>query len=96
MKQKTLPFIVLLSALFMAVQAQTFTSLAINANTGPTVPTDMVVFNGAIYFQGTDATHSSEFWTSNGTVGGTKLVSDIWPGAGSSSPANFTVFNGKL
>ena len=37
-----------------------------------------------------------ELWTSDGTTGGTRLVQDINPGPGSSTPENFIVAGGCL
>ena len=37
-----------------------------------------------------------ELWKSNGTLSGTNLLADIFPGSGSSSPGNFIAFNNKI
>ncbi len=54
--------------------------------------------NGKLYFSANDSTHGYELYTSDGTAGGTLLVSDINPGLGSSMPLFYTaaVLNGKL
>src|SRR4051794_34790551 len=55
-----------------ALGVQTF---ELNPGTGagatPTVP--MIVFNGALYFQGTNPTSGAELWKSDGTFAGTVL-----------------------
>lgn len=48
------------------------------------------------YFAGIDATHGSELWVTDGTAGGTTLVSDLNAGAGSSNPDNFFLFKNEL
>jgi ELWxxDGT repeat protein len=56
----------------------------------------MFDYNGTLLFQGYDAAAAGgkwsldfELWTSDGTAAGTKLVSDIVPGAGGSAPRFF-------
>ncbi|WP_027449393.1 ELWxxDGT repeat protein [Xylanibacter brevis] len=39
------------------------------------------------YFAATDDEHGTELWVTDGTKDGTKMVADILPGSGSSSPA---------
>lgn len=57
------------------------------------------------YFSAQDQDNGFELWMSDGTVNGTKLVKDLFPGSqemygittiNSSSPTNFTEFQGKL
>ncbi len=43
--------------------------------------------NNDFYYVGTDATHGTELWKTNGAAGGTVLVKDINPGTASSNPA---------
>jgi ELWxxDGT repeat protein len=44
-----------------------------------------------VYFGATDGERGVELWTSDGTEEGTRLVQDINPGPGSSSPDGFVV-----
>ena len=70
---------------------------------------EFTVFNGKLYFDGTDSLHGTELWVSDGTSAGTSLLKDIWSGPGSSSPYesyvdmslggfghSYTEFNNKL
>ena len=41
------------------------------------------------------AAAGTELWQTDGTAGGTKLLSDIWAGTGDGSPARATVFGGR-
>ena len=45
---------------------------------------DFTALDGNLYFSANDLVHGHELWTSDGTAEGTRLVSDIVPGAGSS------------
>jgi ELWxxDGT repeat protein len=75
-----------------------------------TVPHDLTVVNGKLFFNGEDA-NGSELWVSDGTSAGTVLVKDIYGGGtftkdrlgggkdfipNSSDPLWLTNFNGKL
>lgn len=48
---------------------------------------------GKVFYVGTDASHGSELWVSDGTSIGTKLLKDVEPGSGSSGISNFTYSN---
>ena len=52
--------------------------------------------NGALFFEANDGTHGYELWETDGTPTGTKLVKDIQPGAGSSTPSNLAVVGNTL
>ena len=53
--------------------------------------------NGTLFFAATDGGSTrQELWKSDGTLAGTILVKDIWPGFGSSSPQFLTNVNGTL
>lgn len=51
---------------------------------------------GFVYFAADDGTSGIELWKTDGTPGGTTLVKDINPGAGSSAPSWFAELFGQL
>lgn len=64
---------------------------------GPGNPTDLTVFNGALYFAVNDNIHGYELWKSDGTSAGTVMVKDInTTEPGGSHPANLTVVGNTL
>jgi ELWxxDGT repeat protein len=67
-------------------------SLSTGARELNTVP----VVADLYFFAVKDENHGEELWTSNGTVAGTRLVKDIRPGRGSSTPHSFTVVKNRL
>lgn len=77
-----------------------------NSNSGPVNgPGSLTNLNGTLYFAANDGTTGVELWKSNGTVAGTVLVKDIFPGSStdpnapgvnSSSPRDITSFNGRI
>jgi ELWxxDGT repeat protein len=72
----------------------------INPGPGGSNPSEMVLFNGLLYFSANDGSHGLELWRSDGTAGGTQLVKDILPGLqdGVFNGSFFrpVVFNGAL
>jgi ELWxxDGT repeat protein len=68
-----------------------FTTLS---GTLPTSIGSMKIFNGQLYFSGTDSTHGSELWKCDG-INMTR-VTDINPGTASSNPGILTLFNNAL
>lgn len=54
------------------------------------------IFEGSVYFVAGDEETGKELWKTDGTPGGTELVADLQPGAESSAPSGFTVFQGRL
>ncbi|MFY8105336.1 MAG: hypothetical protein ACOVKO_00370 [Elstera sp.] len=52
--------------------------------------------NGLLYYTATTAASGTELWRSDGTKNGTFLLSDLTPGAASSTISNLTEFNGSL
>ena len=54
------------------------------------------VLGGKFYFTGSTAATGSELYVTDGTSGGTSLVSDIYPGATSSTPGDFSALGGFL
>ena len=81
-----------------AAGTQEVTGIAAAAATGLD-PTDMIVFNNEVLFNGVDASGLSGLWVTNGTVGGTH---ELVAGAGGAldpsglNPTNLTVFNGEV
>ncbi len=79
-----------------AVPAQSFTSVDINIGTGSSNPAGFIECNNKLFFTATDGVHGQELWVSDGTQGGTNMVSDIWPGAHGSGIIYTAVYNNKL
>ena len=57
---------------------------------------DWAVFGGMLYFRGDDGVRGFELWRTDGTAGGTQIVSDIFPGPQSSSPERMVVAGSTL
>lgn len=55
-----------------------------------------VAYNGALYFNGYDATNGEELWMSDGTAAGTTLVKNIRSGSLNSAPMSLVLSNGSL
>ncbi|HZZ42828.1 MAG TPA: ELWxxDGT repeat protein [Tepidisphaeraceae bacterium] len=70
------------------------TSLQNFADT-PTAPSSATIGQTLFFVNSTPAT-GYELWKSDGTAAGTVLVKDIFPGASSSSPSQFTAMDGIL
>ncbi len=69
----------------------------ISPATGPlnNIP-DIIPYKNKVYFQYNTTGNDYELWQSDGTVGGTTLFDDIYPGSTGSYPTGFTVANSKL
>lgn len=63
-----------------------------SAGSVPTGPQMMRAHSGKLFFVANDGTHGEELWVSDGTSGGTHLVSDLSPNGGSSGVSNLTSF----
>ncbi|MBI2968122.1 MAG: hypothetical protein HYY40_09960 [Bacteroidetes bacterium] len=59
-------------------------------------PNNFVNVNGIIYFTADDGVNGTELWKSDGTLSGTAMVKDIYPGSNSSNTASLTNVNGTL
>ena len=57
---------------------------------------DFKIYNGKLFFCGSDGQSGSELYKTDGTPAGTELVKDLNPGSGSALPYNFTELNGNL
>lgn len=55
-------------------------------------PSQFVESNGTVYFSGRDAENGGELWKTDGTVDGTVMVKDIFPGPTGSLARNFVPF----
>src|SRR4051812_18616288 len=66
------------------------------ATTGSAAPDELTALNGVLYFVANDSVHGNELWRSDGTLTGTTLVSDIFPGSFSANPTHLTNVNGVL
>ena len=56
----------------------------------------MAALDGHVYFRGFDTEHGAEPWISDGTNGGTRLLTDLYPGTTGSDPQEFTVAGNHL
>ncbi len=57
---------------------------------------DLTNVNGTLFFVTTDGTDGYQLWRSDGTAGGTSMVTDVNPTTGGLSPSDLTNANGKL
>jgi ELWxxDGT repeat protein len=76
----------------------------INDGSSGSNPSELIIFNGNMYFAADDGSglnsggtdYGKELWVSNVTVAGTNLVKGIKTGDSGSSPRAFFIFNDKL
>lgn len=55
-----------------------------------------ILYNGKLYFSGTDTVNGNELWLSDGTENGTSILKDINPGSDGSGCSNFVIHKGLL
>lgn len=68
-----------------------------DASTNPSSsPSQLTPAGEHLYFVCNDIAHGAELWITDGTDAGTRLVKDIFPGAGSSAPGELTPLGGLL
>lgn len=76
-------------------------TLNVNAERRTVKEKNIVVAGSALngykaYFAAADADHGEELWVTDGTTAGTKMVTDILPGSGSSAPSWLARLNDKV
>lgn len=57
---------------------------------------DLAEVNGAVYFNANNGVNGDELWKSDGTIAGTMLVQDLYPGIVGSTPRALTKINDVL
>ncbi len=67
-----------------------FTCFDINSGTGDSNPNNICIAGNKLIFVAADTAHGKELWTSDGTVAGTHMITDLVPG-----PDN-TIFGAEL
>nr|WP_286194926.1 Calx-beta domain-containing protein [Synechococcus sp. CCY 0621] len=67
----------------------------INAGSGSSSPSQLIGFDGRLFFTANNGTSGVELWSSDGTDAGT-VLQDLFPGATSSSVSDFTIAGGVL
>jgi ELWxxDGT repeat protein len=70
-----------------------FRATPLTVSAGPAVA---VPSRGLLFFCGSDATHGTELWRTDGTEAGTALIKDIVPGTGFSLCGNITDVGGTV
>lgn len=96
--------LMLLNVVYVGIlQAQNFKLIDINTtkNSDPynyqySTKNMFAELNGTFYFNANDGVNGSELFASDGTAGGTRLVSDINPGPASSYPFDIVTLGNKL
>lgn len=59
-------------------------------------PTDLVTVGGYVYFAANNGADGTQLWRSDGTTGGTSMVTDLNAAGGGIDPADLTSANGRL
>ena len=63
---------------------------------GGSEPSELLAFDGRLFFRACDPTAGCELWTSDVTLGGTQRFKDILPGTGSGNPQHLVVAGDAL
>ncbi|MEZ5966753.1 MAG: hypothetical protein R3F56_23140 [Planctomycetota bacterium] len=66
------------------------------AGNATAVPVDAIDVEGTLYFRASNGPSGTELFRSDGTVAGTRLVKDIFPGLASSVPTELTELHGRV
>lgn len=75
---------------------------ATNTGTGPIIGSQPTLGSGSLtlagitYFSANDGIHGRELWRTDGTPAGTRMVVDLHPGAGSSTPGTLLAYQGRV
>lgn len=69
--------------------------IEINNNSGG-VNGELAVAGGKLFFAGDDGIHGTELWATDGTVGGTKMIKDIYEGAKGSAVYTIKTYLDKV
>ncbi len=59
-------------------------------------PTEMVTISNTLFFTNVDTYYGNELYKSDGTVKGTRIVNDLFAGAGGSNPYSLIAYNNEL
>lgn len=88
----------LIAIMALSMNAQVTLVKDIRTGTSSSLPAEIFVSDGSIYFKANDGINGTEIWKSDGTELGTALLKDIKPGTSTSSsnPFDFFVFNNEL
>jgi len=70
--------------------------LDINPSSASSSAMNLVEFGNKVYFTADNGTHGTELWETNGTLGGTQMVADLFAGPDSSNPGSLTVCGNYL
>ncbi|MEO0733089.1 MAG: hypothetical protein AAFZ52_09660 [Bacteroidota bacterium] len=91
--------LLLLSLWGTTAYAQPTVNRILDLNPGPngsSTSNTGVAFRGEFYFPATTPDSGTEIWVSDGSAAGTRLLSDLVPGAGGSAPDDLTVVGDLL
>ncbi|MCA0381226.1 MAG: T9SS type A sorting domain-containing protein [Bacteroidetes bacterium] len=82
---------------FFALCVQLFAqSFSLVKDYTPGAPTELIVYNGKVYFKNSDGVVGNELFVTDGTSAGTNLVKDIRPGSANGGCYAFSILNNKM